>query len=202
MKKCPNLDAIVFDVGNVLLRFDPLAHLRTLYEGSLAVRIHDAVFASPHWTELDRSVLTFDEIVARMAADTPDMAQWILPAFSLYQDILHPMEDTIAYLPKLKAAGYPLYILSNYGKEYFAKTRALYPFFDVFDGMIISGEHQVLKPDPAIYLLLLHQFGLTASRTLFLDDRQDNIEGARAVGLQGLQFTHSAQLQSLLLPDA
>lgn len=201
MKKRPDLDAIVFDVGNVLLNFDPLAYLRRLYDEPLAARIHDAVFGSPHWTELDRSVLTFDEVVARMAADTPDMAQWILPAFSVYQDIIRPIEETIAYLPKLKAAGYRLYVLSNYGKEYFAQTRALYPFFDLFDGMIISGEHQVLKPDPAIYLLLLHEYNLTASRTLFLDDRQDNIEGAQAIGLQGIQFTHAAQLQALLLPD-
>lgn len=197
MKKRVDLDAIVFDIGNVLLRYDPYACLIKKFPQQ-AARINEAVFMSPHWAEIDRSVLTDEEIFARMIKDAPDMAEWIGPAIEVYPDMIHPMQETIDLLPALKEAGYKLYVLSNYGAEYFARTRVRFPFFDLFDGLLISGEHRVLKPDAAIYLLLLHRFGLEPSRTLFLDDKQENIDGAAAVGMRGLRFERIEQLTALL----
>ncbi len=200
MQKRTDLDALVFDVGNVLLRFDPLSALRGQYDNPLATRLHEAVFCSPHWLEVDRSVLTPAEIQARMAQEAPDVARYIPAVFKLYETVCLPIEGSVARLQGLKQAGYKLYVLSNFGDGYFAKTRAQYPFFDIFDGLLISGEHRVVKPDPAIYLLLLHRFGLTAERTLFIDDRQDNIDGAATLGIRGMLFTHPEQLDPLLVP--
>ncbi len=197
MKKRADLDAIVFDVGNVLLRYDPLACLSERFPAQ-ASRINEAIFQSPHWAEIDRSVMTDEEIFARMVKEAPDMAEWIEPAIASYPDMIHPIRETIDLLPRLKEAGYKLYVLSNFGADYFARTRARFSFFDQFDGLLISGEERVLKPDAAIYLLLIHRFGLNPSRTLFLDDKQENIDGAEAVGLRGLCFERAEQLAGLL----
>jgi 2-haloacid dehalogenase len=150
---------------------------------------------------MDRGVLTEQEVIARMARDAPDVAGWIRPALAIYDDLVRPIEASVAYLPRLKAAGYRLYALSNYGAERFARARAAYDFFALFDGLLISGEERVLKPDPAIYLLLMHRFGLTPARTLFIDDRAENIRGAGALGIQGMVFQRPEQFETLLRAD-
>lgn len=197
MKKRPDVDAIVFDLGRVLLTFEPLAHLKTLYPAPLAERMNAAIYSSPHWAEVDRGVLTMDEVVARILRDAPDMAEYIQPVLAEYLHFLWPIQENVELLPKLKEAGYRLYVLSNFGAEFFAATRARIPFLEEFDGLMISGEVRLLKPDPAIYLLLLHKFGLDPARTLFVDDRPENIEGARAVGIRGIRYERREQLDEL-----
>jgi len=198
MKKRPDVDAIVFDLGEVLLTFNPLAHFKKLYPAPLAERITAATYASRHWAEVDRSVLTMEEIVARIRKDAPDMDEWIGPALAEYHNLVQPIAENIAVLPRLRAAGYRLYALSNFGADYFAEVRARNPFLDQhFDGLLISGQVHVLKPDAAIYLLLLHTFGLDRARTLFIDDRQENIDAARAVGIRGMRYTYPERLDAL-----
>jgi len=202
MKKRSDIDAIVFDLGRVLLTFDPLPHLQKLYPAALAERMNEAVYASRHWAEVDRGVLTMEEVVARILRDAPDMAEWIQPALDSYFDMIRPIPENVALLPKLKKAGYRLYVLSNFGESFFARTRACNPFLEQFDGLLISGEARILKPDVAIYLLLLHKFRLDPARTLFVDDRRDNIDGARAVGIRGICYSYHEQLEELFARDA
>jgi putative hydrolase of the HAD superfamily len=192
-------DAVVFDLGDVLVTYDPLAHLRTRFPEPLATRIYGAVYGSSHWLEMDRGVLAAEEIFARMAMDAPDMAGWIRPALATYPDILQPIPESVAYLSRLKEAGYRLYVLSNVSAEFFSGIRARNSFFELFDGLLISGEERVIKPDPAIYLLLFHRFGLMPARTLFVDDRVENIKTAMELGMQGMVFTGAEQLETLLV---
>ncbi|MCL2811791.1 MAG: HAD family phosphatase [Clostridia bacterium] len=191
MKKRPDIDAIVFDLGGVLLTYDPRAYFRKLYPEPLAERIDGAIFSSPHWVEMDRSVLTMDEVLARIRKDAPDMDEWIPKALAEYYNLIQPIAENIALLPRLRAAGYRLYVLSNFGDDHFERIRARYSFLDeCFDGLLISGKVQLLKPDTAIYLLLLHTFGLDAPRTLFIDDRQENVDAAQALGIRGMCYRY------------
>jgi len=196
MKKKPDIDAIVFDLGQVLLTFNPQAHFRKLYPQPLADKIVAATYASRHWAEADRGVLTMDEVVARITKDAPDMAEWIPQALAEYGNLVQPMQENIALLPRLREAGYRLYVLSNYGAGPFEEIRARNPFLDeCFDGLLISGQVRVLKPDTAIYLLLLHTFGLQPTRTLFVDDRQENIDAAMALGIRGICYSPDYELE-------
>jgi len=198
MKKKPDIDNLVFDLGEVLLTFNPLEHLKKLFPEPLAERINAATYASPHWVEVDRSVLTMDEVVARIRKDAPDMVEWIPRALAEYHNIVRPIAENIAVLPRLRDAGYRLYALSNFGVGYFEEVRANNPFLDqCFDGLLISGQVHVLKPDAAIYLLLLHNFGLEPARTLFVDDRQENIDAAQAVGIRGMRYARERRLDEL-----
>jgi len=198
MKKKPDTDNLVFDLGEVLVTFNPLAYFKKLYPLPLAERIAAATYTSRHWPEVDRSVLTMDEVVARMRADAPDMAEWIQPALAEYHNLVQPIPENVALLPRLRNAGYRLYALSNFGADYFAEVRARHSFLDEYlDGLLISGHVHVLKPDTAIYLLLLHTFGLDPARTLFVDDRQENVDAARAVGIRGIRHAPGEPLDAL-----
>ena len=91
----------------------------------------------------------------------------------------------------LSDAGVPLYIISNFGAELWSRFRPTQPIFDLFDGIVISGEEKMAKPDPTIYQLTLDRYGLDPAQTLFLDDRADNIVACESVGIAGHVFTDS-----------
>ncbi len=203
MKKRPDLDAIVFDLGQVLVTFDPLRYLKTRFPEPVAERINSTIYSSKHWAEVDRSVLTMDEIKARILRDAPDMAEWFDPAIAEYFGVVQPIPENVALLPKLREAGYKLYVLSNFGAEFFDAACQRIPFLnECFDGLLISGQDHLLKPNVAIYLLLLHRYGLDPARTVFVDDRQENIDGAKTVGIRGICYSRPEQLRELWLPDA
>jgi len=198
MNKRTDIDNLVFDLGNVLFTFQPLDWLKKIYPEPLAKQVNAAVFDSPHWAEVDRGVLTMDEVIARMLFDAPDMAEWITPAISEYLNMVQPIPENVALLPRLKSSGYRLYVLSNFGAAFFAETRACNPFLEqCFDGLLISGEVHIVKPETAIYLLLAHTFHLDPARTLFIDDRQENIDSARSVGIRGMCYTRHEQFFEL-----
>ncbi len=197
--KRPDIDAVILDVGNVLILFDPKARLTEKYGRETAEMIFPWVFGSKHWVEMDRGVLTEDEVKARMKHDAPpELAEWIDRAIADYPPMGIPMPDSLAYLPRLKAAGYKLYVLSNYGEAYFAITEQLHPVFGDIDGFILSGREKVLKPTPHIYHALLDQFQLVPERCIFYDDVQANIDGALKMGMQGRVFTSPTQFDELL----
>ncbi len=199
--KRPDIDAVVLDVGNVLILFDPKARLAEKYGQEMAEKIHPWVFGSKHWLEMDRGILTEDEVKARMKNDAPaELAEWIDRAIADYPPMGIPMPESLAYLPRLKAAGYKLYILSNYGEQYFEITNQLHPVFGDIDGFILSGREKVLKPTPHIYRALLDRFNLVPERSIFYDDVQANIDGAKKLGMQGRVFTTPSQFDELLIP--
>lgn len=99
-------------------------------------------------------------------------------------------------LGRLKDAGYPLYVLSNWPAEKFNRVRPQYPFFEWFDGMVISGEVGVIKPDQAIFELLLARVGRPADECLFIDDYAANIDAARMLDFQTIHFQSARQLEA------
>src|SRR5664280_2354786 len=102
---------------------------------------------------------------------------------------------TLAILHRLREGGMPVYALSNWSAETFNMTRARFPFLDGFDGLLISGEVGLAKPDPAIFRLFLDRFGLEAGSTLFIDDSPANVAAARALGIWSIGFVSPAQLE-------
>ncbi|MDR3052019.1 MAG: HAD family phosphatase [Oscillospiraceae bacterium] len=196
--KLPDLDAIVFDLGNVLLDYHPLQTLRAHYPEAVAQRLHAAMFQSPQWVEMDRGVLTQAEVLARILADAPDIAPYGEAAMALQTEMITPNAPALAWLPRLKSAGYRLYALSNFGAQSFARVQARYPVFGDFDGLVISGRELVVKPAPHIYRALLSRYGLTPARALFFDDIPANVQGALDVGMQARLYTGPNDLAGLL----
>jgi 2-haloacid dehalogenase len=104
-------------------------------------------------------------------------------------------KDSVQVMRELRRAGVPVYALSNWSKEKFAATRDRFPFLDEFDGILISGDVGVGKPDPAIFREFLDRFGLVAESTVFIDDSPANVAVARSLGIEAIQFHGAGQLR-------
>jgi 2-haloacid dehalogenase len=106
-----------------------------------------------------------------------------------------PIDGTVEILRELRAAGVPCYALTNMETWTYPGRRERYPFLRWFEGTVVSGFEGVAKPDPRVFELLLERFGLTAASTLFVDDSPTNVEAARRVGLQAIEFESPAALR-------
>jgi len=109
--------------------------------------------------------------------------------------------ETVIIKNQLRAAGFPLYAITNFSSEKWHVAKAAYPFLADFDGVVVSGDEKLIKPDPAIYKLLLQRYGLNAADCLFIDDVPANIEAAKSVGMMGHVFTSPANLRKTLEND-
>jgi 2-haloacid dehalogenase len=109
-----------------------------------------------------------------------------------------PVDGMIDIVRTLAQRGVPLFAISNFGAESWAQFRPSAPIFDIFSDIVISGEEQLIKPDPAIFELALKRFSRRAEQCLFIDDRQDNIEAAQALGMASHHFQDATQLESNL----
>lgn len=193
--------AIIFDFGNVLLQWDP----RRLFQrhfpaGPQAVDDFMREIGFVEWhLEQDRGH-PFAEAIVEHSAKFPQYAHILADYDSFYKDaVVGAIPDSVAILRSLKQAGYPLYGLSNYPAEKFPLARETYEFFAWFDEIVISGEVGLVKPDPAIFQLLLRKIGRAAQDCIFIDDTQANITSAQQQGFTAIQFHSPGQLQQDLL---
>ena len=177
-------DAIIFDVGNVLLTFDvnqvsariPREHRKAL---------HEALFGADfRWAAYDLAVESNEEISRRVAqaAGLPEAWKEVLHAYENFFLDMQPLPLTKC-IPELHAMGKKLYLLTNYGEPAFSSTFAHFPFFRYFDGAVVSAREKMVKPDEAIFRLLVERYGLDPEKTLFIDDLENNIRGAQRIGL-------------------
>ena len=194
-----DIDTIVFDIGNVLITFDPLGYLRESFnDEDMLNLVCNAIFRSKEWLELDRGTLdeeAFGEIISHRI---PEHKRHVTKVMEGWEEILNPIESSIALLPGLKEKGYKLYLLSNFHKKAFKKVYEKYEFFQYFDGRLISSDYQLLKPEKAIYQKLIELYNLNPSTTLFIDDAKENIEVAKKLGFQTIHFKEAQQINDFL----
>lgn len=189
------IDAVVFDVGNVLLSWTAEEILnRVLPE---CPELHDEltvrVFKSPYWCMRDRGTITLEEAVQGMSAGAPQLAPHVRRILEKWIDIPE-IPEGVETLKACKAHGKKVIALTNYADNEFAHACRTHPLFDLFDGFIVSSRLQLLKPGLEIYAHVLHQFSLDPGRTLFIDDSPANIEAALESGWQGLCYNKAGKL--------
>lgn len=190
---------IVFDIGNVLLEFNPLEYVKGFgFEKAVEDRTFSAIFKSRYWPELDRGTLTQEEAVELFIKDAEGMDLEIRKVMDKWEDILTPISDTIEILQELKDKGYRIYVLSNFHKKAFEKVSSVNKFFSMLDGEVVSYRIQLLKPAGEIYEYLLDTYKLKPEETLFIDDTKENIEGAEKHGIHGVLFTGAGELREYL----
>ena len=187
----------VFDVGNVLIRWDPRNLYRKLIADEAEREDFLARICSPEWNlEMDRG-RAFAEGVAERVALFPQHEALIRAFDERWLETLDgAVEEAVAILEELRAAGVKTYAITNFSREKFALTRTRYPFLDSFEGIVVSAHEQLLKPDPRIYALLCERHGLAPADCIFIDDSLANVEGARAFGMQGHHFKTAAELRA------
>ena len=175
---------IVFDLGQVLFKRDPgkctpefIAFFRFIRSQQLPA----------FWNEYDRGTLSYEEVIGELCRHNACERAVAEEHRRTAIDRQEPVRATERLIGELKAAGYRLYVLSNMSREFIDFLRR-FPVYGLFDGEVVSCEEGLCKPEPAIYRLLLDRYGLDPSQTLFTDDRPDNIEAARAVGMHAVLF--------------
>lgn len=190
------LDAVVFDVGNVLLSFAPEKLLKEYLPGETALhaRLMNKIFRTPYWIMLDHGLVTTEEAVNAMAGRDQELLPLIRTLMARWPDLKEVIPEGVDALRTCKAHGKKLYVLSNYHGASFDHVRKKYDFFDLFDGFVVSASVKLLKPDPAIYDRVIDEFGLEPARTLFIDDTPSNIEGALHAGWQGFCLNEPGKL--------
>lgn len=182
---------VVFDLGMVLISFEPEKYLRDMgYEGEKAEILRDKIFRHHLWAEFDRGVYSIAQMRETIRAACPDLKADVDRIMRLdFYDRLELKKDTEEFLRSLKSQGYKIYFLSNFPPEGFEWIERKFDFFKLGDGEIISGRAGCNKPDPEIYELLLNTYGLQPTETVFIDDLPINIEAAEKFGIHGIIFT-------------
>lgn len=179
---------IVFDIGRVLLRYEPKEYLQEKINNDKVDEIYNQVFRSEEWVMLDRGVITQDEAVKRIAKRYPENKDNIKLAFQDWYEMMDPIEGTVQILYKLKKAGYKVYYLSNFQLLAFENVNNKYDFLKAFNGGIFSYKEKLLKPESQIYKCLIERYELMPSETIFTDDMEVNIEACRKIGIEGIVF--------------
>ena len=190
------IDTVVFDVGNVLLSFNPEKTLEELFPEDAEKRqiMLDTVFRSPCWVMLDRGTLSQEEAVKAMAGLHPELENDIRYVLENWIDLKDVVQEGVDTLKRCKAMGKRCIVLSNYHDESFKHVQRKFDFFRLMDGFVISAEVHMVKPCAEIYHYLLDHFHLDGERTLFIDDAPANIEAALHCGIQGICFNKSGKL--------
>lgn len=189
--------AVVFDVGNVLYDWDPRFLYERLIEDDRALDAFLRNVVTKEWHFQHDAGRPFAETSAELSAEYPEFADQIAiwgPRF--HEQIPHMLPGMADLVEELDAAGVPLYAITNFSGEFWPPFRDREAaIFDRFRDIVVSGDEKLTKPDAAIYYLALKRFGLEAGETVFVDDREDNIAGAEAIGITGLLFTDAPTLR-------
>lgn len=177
---------MVFDMGNVLLRYDPMHYLRDYPEDDKEI-LNREIYQSPDWLALDRGELTEPELIrlissrlpAHLAQDAEKLIKWYQPVMAI-----SGMEELVR---DLYHRGYPIYLLSNTSLAFHQFRENLHAL-KYFSGEFISADYGLLKPAERIYHLFCERFSLLPEECLFIDDSPANIESAVRAGFSGIVF--------------
>ncbi|WP_180901198.1 HAD family hydrolase [Martelella soudanensis] len=187
---------IVYDIGQVLVHYDPLIPFKRIIPDEEKRSWFFAEVCTGAWNHEQDRGRAWAEAEAEAIARHPDEADNIR-AFRAHWEEMIPYcyEDSVTLFRKLTASERDVTLLTNFAPDTFSICRARYPFLEESRGITVSGEVGMVKPDRDIFERHAETFGLTPEATLFIDDKAVNIEGARSIGWHGIQFHDAAQLE-------
>ncbi len=191
---------VVFDFGGVLLDWNPRYLYRKLFAGDEAAVDAFLTDVCHHDWNLEQDAgRDFDDAVAALMPAHRDQLPLILAWRDRFAEMIpDALPDTVAIARELKDRKVPLYALTNWSHETFPAQRRRFAFMDWFDGIVVSGQEKVRKPDPRIFRILLERYGVAADEAVFVDDNLDNTRAADALGMHGVHFQSAAALRDEL----
>jgi 2-haloacid dehalogenase len=190
------ITAVVFDLGGVLIDWDPRYLYRQLMaEDEIEPFLDEIGFRE--WNLAQDAGGSWEDAVAALSARHPHRRELIAAYPDRFPETMAgPIDGTVAVLDELHDRGTRLVALTNWSSGTFPHARSTFGFLDRFEGIVVSGEEGVAKPDPQLFRTLLDRYGLEAGETVFVDDNAANIDAARALGMIGVQFTDPDRLRS------
>ena len=184
----------VFDMGNVLTEYDGMRVCEALInDAAIRERVFTAVFESQEWVKLDLGIISEEKALRRMVSrlktqEEKEAAARCFAQWHIYN--MRPVEEMGKLVRELKKRGFGLYVCSNASVRLLECYREVIPAVDCFDGILFSAEVKCMKPQKEMYQHLYDRFGLKPEECFFLDDLEENIQGARETGMDGYCFDH------------
>lgn len=190
-----SITTAVFDLGAVLIDWNPRYVFRSMFADEDAMERFLATVTTPEWNaEQDRG-RTLAEATAILVAEYPEHADLIGAYYGRWDEMVgDPIAGTVDLVKQLKAAGIRLVALTNWSAETFPRVRHRLGFLDDFEAVLVSGTVGLIKPDPAIYLLLIERHAVDVRHSIFIDDSTRNVEAAAALGFDAIHFRSPEQL--------
>lgn len=190
---------IIFDIGNVLTDFRWREFLFDKgFDEEMVERIAAASFQCPQWTEFDRGAWTEEQLMEAFVANAPEIETQLHQAFDDIHGMVTLRDYAIPWVQELKKKGCRVFYLSNFSHKAEVECADSLAFLPYMDGGILSYKEKLVKPDPAIYKLLMDRFGLIAGECVFLDDTLVNVEAALKLGIHGIHFRSKEQAEEEL----
>ncbi len=191
LRNCSHmLNNLILDIGNVICDWNPDRLMSTAFTNPAdQAEAFSVTVNSPDWLELDKGTMTVDEATARAQARTQLDPAGIAQIYTNLGESLQALPETMTAMHKAKAAGVPIYILSNMQTHAWEHLEKTYDCFGACAGVVVSCDIGLIKPDRAIYQHLCDEFSVTPQSCVFVDDMAENIAAAQAFGMQGVQLT-------------
>lgn len=194
------VDTIIFDLGEVLIPWDPRKLYRKLILDEADMARFLGEVCTPQWNAQQDAGRSLAEATELLVKAFPRQEGLIRAFYDRWSEMLgEAKEGSVQLLRELKGRGFRVLALTNWSAETFPRALDLYPFLAEFEGIVVSGREGMIKPDPRIYRILCDRHGVVATQALFIDDSLANVEGARAVGMHAVQFQSPEQLREVLV---
>ena len=186
----------VFDLGGVLLDWNPRHLYRKLIADEAAMEHFLATVCTTEWNQRQDAGRTFADAARELLPDHADKLE-LIEAFGRRFDemIAGEIAGSVEILAELKARDVPLYAITNWSAETFPRQRRRFAFLEWFRGIVVSGIEGVIKPDPRIFRVLLNRYGVDPRTAVFVDDVESNAAAAAALGIHGIHFRSPDQLR-------
>lgn len=191
------VEAVVFDLGNVLIAWDPHPAIARAVGVEQATRfLADEEFDFIAWNHQQDAGRSWDEGEAAAVTSHPHWELAIRAYRANYSEsLVGAIEDTVQIVRELHAAGIPLFALTNWSQELFPLARERFDFLSLFEDIVVSGQEGVAKPAPEIFAILQERIGHRLEVCVFVDDSLRNVEAAAAAGLDAILFTDTSHLR-------
>lgn len=194
------INTIIFDLGAVLIDWNPEHLYRKIFSDEAEMRRFLAEICTPEWNEEQDAGRTIKEATELLVGQFPEHEENIRAFYGRWDEMLGgPIQGTVDIFRKLKDSGrYSIYALSNWSVETFGIAQQRFEYLQWFDGLVISGEEKTRKPFPEFYQILFDRYNVRPEEALFIDDNYRNIEAARRLGLPSIHFKSPGQLAAEL----
>ena len=192
------IKTIIFDIGGVLIGYDWTKYLMELFNNDETTvnALKENIFK--HWDEVDRGVLSEDELLTLFTKDIPELKNEVNLMWENLGDALWQYDFTNDWLNDLKNRGYKILFLSNWSHHVKECAQKQLDFLPLMDGGVFSYKVNLIKPDPAIYKEIIKKYNLLPEECVFLDDRLDNCEAAKECGMSAVQvINHEIAVENL-----
>ncbi len=181
---------IIFDMGGVLIDYNPEKTLYGLFDNETADILLREIFRNQLWADKDRGIITPEEIMEKKRNSIPaEVFEKVCEMVDNFYPYMPPFPQMVPFIEMLKEKGFGIYLLSNASSD-FHEQRKNIPALSLFDGVLISADYKLLKPEKEIYMALYEKFSLKPEECFFIDDVQANIDGAKATGMNGHCYYH------------